>query len=277
MQLGPGDLRPAAVAGLFYPDVPTSLERAVDGHLAQGRRKLADVMTFVERGAPKAIVAPHAGYRYSGDVAGVAYASVVPRADVIRRVVLIGPAHRVAFEGIALPEGAGFDSPLGPVSFDRARIDELVELPYVQRSELAHREEHSLEVHVPFLQRVLGDFELTPLVVGHAKPGQVADLLRRVWGGPETLVVLSTDLSHFHDQDTATIVDEATAAGIVAGRSDLNRREACGAFGLNGLGEFGREHPLDLALLDRRTSGDTAGPRDRVVGYASIGIWEREA
>ncbi len=277
MQLGPSDLRPAAVAGLFYPDVSTSLERAVDRHLEQGRGRLADVSAYAERGAPKAIVAPHAGYRYSGDVAGVAYASIAPRADEIRRVVLIGPAHRVAFDGLALPEGAGFDSPLGAVKFDRAMLDELAQLPFVQSSELAHREEHSLEVHVPFLQRVLGEFELVPLVVGRAEPEQVAEVLRRVWGGPETLVVLSTDLSHFHDQETASIIDEATVAGIVSGRSDLNPREACGAFALNGLGVLGRDRALDLAVLDRRTSGDTAGPRDRVVGYTSIGIWERDA
>lgn len=274
----PSELRPAAVAGLFYPDRAASLLAAVDRHLARGRDTIDRAEAFVERGAPKAVIAPHAGYRYSGDVAGAAYASLRRRAAEVRRVVLIGPAHRVAFEGMALPEGEGFDTPLGAVPFDLSMFDELAQLPFVMRSELAHREEHSLEVHLPFLQRVLGSFELVPMVVGRCPPAEVADLLRRTWGGSETLVVISTDLSHFHDQDTATKIDRATVQRIVQGSApDVEPREACGAFALNGLTEFGRWRPLFRAALDRRTSGDTAGPRDRVVGYAAIGVWETTA
>jgi AmmeMemoRadiSam system protein B len=259
-------VRPPAVAGRFYPGTAGQLGATVTELLADAEQVGA---------APKGVIAPHAGYVYSGPIAATAYASVRARANAIEKVVLLGPAHRVYLDGLALPAADRFATPLGEVEIDAALAARVLELPQVTRSAQAHELEHSLEVHVPFLQTLLPRFTLLPLVVGDASPAEVAQVLERVWGGPETLIVISSDLSHYHDYAEAQRLDEATAAWISSThKPGLDPQRACGARCIDGLLEFSRRHPLTLELLDLRNSGDTAGPRDRVVGYAAFAIRE---
>lgn len=260
-------MRPPAVAGRFYPGVAAELDAVVNRLLA-GVRSLAT-------SSPKGVIAPHAGYVYSGPIAATAYASLRARATQIQTVVLLGPAHRVHLDGLALPAADRFATPLGEIEIDPALAASVLELPQVIRSEQAHALEHSLEVHLPFLQRLIPAFTLLPLLVGDASPTAVAEVLERVWGGPETLIVVSSDLSHYHDYAEAQRLDQATAAWIASTRTPgLDPRRACGARCIDGLLEYGRRHPLALDLLDLRNSGDTAGPRDQVVGYAAFAIRE---
>jgi len=251
---------------MFYPDDPEVLRDDVDRMLAATQRE-------VHRPTPKALVAPHAGYVYSGPVAAAAYAQLAPARGRVERVVLLGPAHRIALRGLALPEADVFDTPLGPVPLDLAAFDAV---PEVERRADAHAREHSLEVHLPFLQRVLGHFSLVPFVVGQASPEEVASVLDRLWGGPETLVVISSDLSHFLPYDEARNIDRATAQHIVAlDPRRLRGDEACGAYPINGLLQVARQRGLHAELLDLRNSFDTAGARrGEVVGYASIAFYE---
>ncbi|HLT38446.1 MAG TPA: AmmeMemoRadiSam system protein B [Enhygromyxa sp.] len=260
-------VRPPAVAGRFYPGVAVELDAVV--------QRLLATATTPGSAAPKGVIAPHAGYVYSGPIAATAYASVRARAAQIEKVVLLGPAHRVYLNGLALPDADRFATPLGEVEIDRTLAAAVLELPQVIRSEQAHALEHSLEVHVPFLQALVPEFTLLPLVVGDASPAAVAEVLDRIWGGPETLIVVSSDLSHYHDYAEARRLDQATADWIASTRSPgLDPRRACGARCIDGLIEYGRRHPLALELLDLRNSGDTAGPRDQVVGYAAFAIRE---
>ena len=255
-------IRPAAVAGLFYPAQPQTLRQ-------QLQRMLADVPTG-ER-APKAIVVPHAGYVYSGEVAASAYARLQPARDRIRRVVLIGPCHRVPLSGLAVPTVGAFETPLGNVLLDGDAIEQLLQLPQVQISDPAHQQEHSLEVQLPFLQQVLDDFRLVPLVVGDADTGQVSQVLQTLWGNDDTLIVISTDLSHYHDYDTARALDTATCRAIETLDGDaIDHDSACGRNPLRGLLAIARDKQLNVTTLALRNSGDTAGKRDRVVGY---GAW----
>jgi AmmeMemoRadiSam system protein B len=259
-------VRPPAVAGRFYPGTAGQLDASVKSLLSAATP---------QGPAPKGIIAPHAGYVYSGPIAATAYASVRTRAAQIEKVILLGPAHRVALDGLALPAADRFATPLGEVEIDAALAAAVLELPQVIRSEQAHALEHSLEVHVPFLQALLPRFTLLPLVVGDASPAEVAQVLERVWGGPETLIVVSSDLSHYHSYADARRIDEATVAWISSTDAPgLDPRRACGARCIDGLIEYGRHHPLDLELLDLRNSGDTAGTRDQVVGYAAFAIRE---
>ena len=254
-------IRPPAVAGTFYPDDPDELRRMVRGYLRQ-----ADSAGPV----PKALIAPHAGYIYSGPVAANAYARLAGAADRIRRVVLLGPSHRVPFRGLAASSADAFATPLGEVPLDRPVIDALLSLPQVRLLDEAHAWEHSLEVHLPFLQEVLGDFRLVPLVVGDATYEEVDGVLERSWDGDETLIVVSSDLSHYHDYATARRLDAATSQAIVELRpQDIHYEDACGRIPVGGLLEAARQHHLRGELLDLRNSGDTAGPRDQVVGYGA--------
>lgn len=261
--------RPPAVAGLFYPDDPAVLRREV-------RRFLAMAPAPTSAPAPKALVAPHAGYIYSGPTAAHAYARLAPRAGRIRRVVLLGPVHRVPVRGLAVPSCARFDTPLGGIDIDRAAMTRLADLPQVVVDDRAHAPEHSLEVHLPFLQQVLGTFELVPLAVGQATPDEVAEVLARLWGGPETLILVSSDLSHYLPYEKARTVDRATVDAILALAPTLGHAQACGATPLNGLLAFARRLGMRAELLDLRNSGDTAGDRDRVVGYAALALYEPE-
>jgi AmmeMemoRadiSam system protein B len=256
--------RPPAVAGTFYPADPRRLAAEVDGHLASAR-------TGAEGAAPKAIVAPHAGYVYSGPVAGSAFAALAPRAARIRRVVLLGPAHYVACRGLALPTVEAFRTPLGDVPLDPGARAALAGLAQVELDDRPHAREHSLEVELPFLQRLLGELALVPLVVGDAADDEVAEVLDRLWGGEETAIVVSTDLSHFLDARAARGRDAATAAAVVAlDAAAVADDDACGARPLRGLLCAARCRGLAGRALDLRNSGDTAGPDDRVVGYGAF-------
>jgi AmmeMemoRadiSam system protein B len=255
--------RPAAVAGLFYPKDPRELAAAVAHALA------VDVPG--DEPPPKAVIVPHAGYVYSGPTAGVGYARLAPLRGRIAHVVLLGPAHRVWVEGLAMSGADAFATPLGTVAVDETLRRRVLALPGVVADDRAHAAEHSLEVQLPFLQATLGEFTLLPLAVGDASPAEVAAILDAVWGGPETLVVVSSDLSHYLDYETARARDRRTAAAIVArDPSAIRDDDACGARPIRGLLVAARRRGLDVRLLDLRSSGDTAGDRDRVVGYAAF-------
>ena len=226
--------------------------------------------------APKAIIAPHAGYMYSGAIAGSIYARLAPLAGVVTRVVLAGPAHRVYVTGAAIPSVEGFASPLGTVALDTQALAKLRALPFVEVSDAAHAREHSLEVHLPFLQSVLGSFSLVPVVVGDASPDEMALLFATVWGGRETLLVVSSDLSHYLPYQSARGRDRDTARAIVELQATLVPEEACGAAPINGLLRAARDRGLIAELVDLRNSGDTAGGTDRVVGYGAFAFTERE-
>jgi AmmeMemoRadiSam system protein B len=246
------------------------------GLAAEVAAYLADARTSVAPGhAPKAIIAPHAGYVYSGPVAASVYARLAPLRASVTRVVLAGPAHRVYVRGAAIPDADAFDSPLGAVALDRPVLERLGALPFVEVSARAHAFEHSLEVHLPFLQSVLDVFSLVPVVVGDATPAQMAQLLEAAWGGAETLVVVSSDLSHYHPYGVAQAMDRRTSERILRLDTTLEPDEACGAAPINGVLEVARRRGLAPELLDLRNSGDTAGSRDRVVGYAAFAFHER--
>ncbi len=255
-------IRDPAVAGLFYSEDPVVLQQQLDGFLSEEPRI---------RTSPKALIVPHAGYIYSGPVAASAYTQLFPIRDRIQRVVLLGPAHRVGFHGLAASSAEYFSTPLGMIHVDRQATDDILDLPQVRLFDDAHLEEHSLEVQLPFLQTVLGeDFSLVPLVVGEAHAKEVAEVLERLWGGPETLLVISSDLSHYQDYETARRLDSATSAAIEQlDAQALNYQQACGRNPVSGLLVAARHHHLQVKTLDLRNSGDTAGGRDRVVGYGA--------
>jgi len=264
-------VRPAAVAGAFYPGEAPALAAEVVRCLREARRPSAPVPP------PKALIAPHAGFIYSGPVAGSAYARIEPLAGVTSRVVLLGPAHRVFVHGAAVPSVEAFETPLGRVPLDTQALARLRELPFVQTSDRAHAAEHSLEVQLPFLQAVLGDFRLVPVVVGDATPDEVASILELLWGGEETLVVVSSDLSHFLPYAAAAERDRATAGAILRRESSIEPEEACGAAPVNGLLVVARRRGLRVELADLRNSGDTAGGRSQVVGYGAFLLEEAKA
>jgi MEMO1 family protein len=251
-----------AVAGLFYPDDADTLREMVSGFLASA------VQT--DKAPPKAIIVPHAGYIYSGPVAASVYARLSGGRDKIHRVVLLGPSHRVGFHGLAVSGASTFRTPLGDIPIDRQALDSALELPQVVRFDAAHATEHSLEVQLPFLQLLLEDFELVPLVVGDASSQEVAEVLQRLWGGPETLVVISSDLSHFHDYATACRLDRATSESIVALHPErLGYDDACGRIPVSGMLLLAKRLGLQGELVDLRNSGDTAGDKQQVVGYGA--------
>jgi MEMO1 family protein len=256
-------IRPPAVAGSFYPDRPECLNAALESFLAEADTRPAE--------RAKAVIAPHAGYRYSGPVAGRAFAEVRVGAASTRRVAVIGPTHFVPVRGLAVPEATAFRTPLGDVPLDAGAIEPVLDLPQVQIADAPHRDEHALEVELPFLQAVLGDFALVPLVVGDATPEEVAQVLDRLWDGPDTLFVISSDLSHYEPYARAREHDAATAASIEAlDEAPLGPGDACGHLAIAGLLIEARRRSLGVRRLDLRNSGDTAGPKDRVVGY---GAW----
>jgi AmmeMemoRadiSam system protein B/AmmeMemoRadiSam system protein A len=263
--------RPAAVAGTFYPGEQTTLARELLGMLDETRD------APLVPGFPKALVVPHAGYIYSGQVAAHAYALLRPAMGIVKRVVLLGPCHRVAVRGLALPEATAFETPLGRVEVDEAAVAALKGLPQVSVNAATHAHEHSLEVQLPFLQQVLKGFKVVPLVVGEATREQVAEVLDRLWGGPETLIVISSDLSHYHPYDAARAIDRKTVQAIAAFRTDIDHMQACGATPLTGFLHTAKRRGMQPELLDARNSGDTAGGRDRVVGYASFAFWDQRA
>ena len=261
-------IRPTAVAGMFYPASARALTRELEALLA------ATPPVEANSAVPKALIVPHAGYVYSGSVAASAYAALAPASKCIRRVVLLGPAHRIALRGLALPQATAFATPLGTVFLDPELTAAALALPQVTQSDLAHQQEHSLEVQLPFLQTVLDEFTLLPIVVGEATTQDVAELLDRVWGGPETLIVISSDLSHYHAYSDAQRLDSATARIILTLSPLADFRQACGATPVNGLLSCARKRALVPRLIALRNSGDAAGDKARVVGYGAFAFNE---
>ena len=260
-------VRPPAVAGLFYPQDARQLRRAVEDCIAAAPRR-------DRPRPPKALIVPHAGYPYSGPVAGSAYRLLRESLAPVRHVVMLGPSHRVPMRGLAVPSVECFATPLGEVPLDTASIQRLRELGLVGVSDAPHAAEHSLEVQLPFLQVVLPEFDIVPIAVGSSPPEQVAQALDGAWNGAGTLIVVSTDLSHYHTSEEARLLDAGTTRAILERRSDLPDEQACGARAINGLMQVVRRRGLAVELLDQRNSGDTAGDRSRVVGYGSYAIYE---
>jgi MEMO1 family protein len=265
MNNSPGGLdaivRPPAVAGYFYPGAPEELQYMVSRLLDQAE---------ATGPVPKALIAPHAGYIYSGPTAAIAYASLRARARDITRVILLGPAHRVYIRGLALSRATHFATPLGKITVDQEAIKMLGKLKQVNISDAAHEQEHSLEVHLPFLQILLEDFQIVPLVAGEANPAEVAEVLELLWGGEETLIIISSDLSHYHNYETARLLDQSTTMSIEKLQLEqIGSQQACGCIPVQGLLHVARSRQMKVRTLDLRNSGDTAGSRDRVVGYGA--------
>jgi AmmeMemoRadiSam system protein B len=257
------DVRAPALAGSFYPASPAELGATIDRLLAAVPRAPREV-------CPKALIVPHAGYVYSGPIAASAFARIQPFAERITRVVLVGPAHRVFVEGLVSPGASRLRTPLGDVEVDDAAL-RAIDVP---AHPLAHAREHSLEVELPFLQRVAPLAKIVPLAGSRAKPEVVARVLDQLWGGPETLIVISTDLSHFLPYTQGRTVDEQTCARIVALDPTIESERACGSIGINGLLWLARAKQLRVELVDLRSSGDTAGSREEVVGYGAFALYE---
>jgi MEMO1 family protein len=258
--------RPPAVAGLFYPENANELRRDVSHYIDTCMPRAAVA------GRLKALIVPHAGYPYSGPVAGCAYRRLREWAAGIRHVVMIGPSHRVPIRGLAVPSVDAFTTPLGNVPVDVVGRERLLELGIAGVSDAAHAREHSLEVQLPFLQVVLDDFDILPVTAGFATVDQVARVIDAAWGGPETLVLISSDLSHYHTWSEARQLDTETTRAIVERRSDVADEQACGACAINGLMQVARRRGLTVELLDQRNSGDTAGDHSRVVGYGAYAL-----
>ncbi len=259
-------VRPAAVAGSFYPGDPSTLHDTVAQLLNNVRHPVHPA---------KAIIAPHAGYIYSGPTAARAYAGLRPVKDTISRVILLGPAHRVYTHGIALSTAACFSTPLGNVAIDIKSQGQIDQFDYVHYHDAAHAQEHSLEVHLPFLQSVIGNFTLVPALVGDSEPTQVANVLEELWGDEHTLIVISSDLSHYHDYGMANRIDSETC-DLISGFNfqEIDSKRACGYMPIRGLLLLAKQKNMHVDLLDRCNSGDTAGDRDRVVGYSAFALSE---
>ena len=262
-------VRAPAVAGLFSPAEPARLRADVEAMLAAARRA-DDGGT-----APAALIVPHAGYVYSGPTAALAWARAEARRGRVRRVVMLGPAHRVGVRALALPGCRAMDTPLGPVEVEvPAQIEELAAAGLVVTRPDVHAAEHSLEVQLPFLAAVLPGASVVPLAVGWVAPDRAAEAIRPFLGRPDTLVVISSDLSHYLPLAEARRVDEATIERILALRADIDHEEACGATGVNALLLAAGERGLVPRLLGSATSADTIGSPDRVVGYAAVAFYE---
>jgi AmmeMemoRadiSam system protein B len=259
-------VRHPVVAGSFYPSDADELRQLVQFCLAGARRSVLHHLT-------KAFILPHAGLIYSGSIAGSGYLQLENDRDIVQRVILLGPSHHIAFRGLAVSTGSVFATPLGEIPTDETAIESILDHPGVQMMEAAHAREHSLEVHLPFLQMVLGHFQLVPLVVGNARETDVAAVLERLWGGPETRIIISSDLSHYHDYAVAHRLDMETASRIEKLQS-VDPDQACGAVPLNGLLHAARHHRLTSHTLDLRNSGDTAGSRSHAVGYGAFAFTE---
>ena len=260
-------IRPPAVAGFFYPGDRAELSEMVS-------ELIAGVSVNPLPPTPKAYIVPHAGYVYSGSTAAIAYATAARQRASLRRIIVIGPSHRVYLEGAAVPNVQAFATPLGEIPIDQELKRAVLDVPGVIESDHPHRLEHSLEVQLPFLQLALGDFPLVPIVVGSASAQQVAAMLDAVWGDTDTLVLASSDLSHYHSYRAAQNVDAQTTSAILNRQTNLTGEQACGAVAINGLLHCARERDLKVTELARCNSGDTAGDKDRVVGYGAYALYE---
>ncbi|MCU7939539.1 MAG: AmmeMemoRadiSam system protein B [gamma proteobacterium symbiont of Bathyaustriella thionipta] len=258
------EIREPAVAGSFYPDDSAELDSAVQAYLNNCDVKATDKQ-------PLAMIVPHAGYMYSAPIAASAYKQLIPFAEQISKVVLLGPSHRTPLLGIATSSLNAFQTPLGIIPLDKKTIEQLNQFPYVQTYDEAHNQEHSLEVQLPFLQKILTNFTLVPLVIGQIDDQQVSDVIESLWQDEHTLILISSDLSHYLDYDKAKRCDQATCQSIEAfNPQNIHYEQACGRSGIAGMLLSAKKHHLQIQTLDLRNSGDTAGTRDRVVGY---GAW----
>lgn len=263
-------IRPAAVAGMFYPAQREALATMIAGLLGEG------CVEDESAACPKALIVPHAGYVYSGKVAAEAYTQLCPHRARIKRVVLLGPSHRVGFRGLAVTGADAYRTPLGDVALDVKSARELTTLPQVQLLDQAHAGEHSLEVQVPFLQSVLDAFTLLPIVVGDASAEEVAEVIERFWYDEHTVFVISSDLSHYLDYDTAQRVDHVTCQAIENLAGELIAYEqACGRNPVKGLLLSARRHHVMPVTLRLCNSGDTSGDKRRVVGYGAWAFYQR--
>lgn len=262
-------IKQPAVAGYFYPSEHAELQHMLDDMLKNATRQSPP---------PKAIMAPHAGYVYSGPIAANAYATLFPVKDKIKKVILLGPAHRVYVKGMALSSASHFATPLGEIQIDTGLKNQVLKLPEVEIMDEAYTQEHSLEVHLPFLQTVLKQFTFLPVVVGDASPEAVASVIKSVWGGEDTLIVVSTDLSHYHDYQTAKRIDTHTADLIKQLLYEkVGPKQACGCRPIGGLLKVAKDEGHEVTILDVRNSGDTAGSHDRVVGYGAFLLYEKNS
>jgi MEMO1 family protein len=269
MKTGPvaatGKVRRAACAGRFYPSAPELLRTGVTTYLEAAGRPAGE--------SPKALISPHAGYVYSGAIAGTAYAQWGAERERIRRIVLMGPSHFMDFPGLALSSASAFETPLGVVPMDAAGVESLALLSQVRFLDEAHQPEHGLEVQLPFLQVVLESFTIVPVLVGSASDLEVEEVFERLGDGATTRIVVSSDLSHYHDYDTAQTIDSATARAIEDLRPEAIESDmACGCRAIRGLLGWARKRGYGVKTLDLRNSGDTAGSRDRVVGYGAFWV-----
>lgn len=268
-------VRTPAVAGSFYSASPAKLEQEINEYLKQAHtqeHRTAELRALSER-RPLALIAPHAGHIYSGPIAAYAYSLLPPFKKQIKRVVLLGPVHRVAEEGIALPTANYFETPLGKIEIDQPACEQLSAFHNVKFNDAAHAQEHSLEVHLPFLQRVLDEFKLIPIAVGDIASQALAEVILTLWD-ESTLILVSSDLSHYHDYFTAKELDDNTCHHICEGEALTSFQQACGAIPINGLLVAAQQKHLHATLLDARSSGDTAGDKSRVVGYAAFAFFE---
>ncbi len=258
-------IREPAVAGLFYPNNAKVLQELLNDILNNAPARNI---------TPRAIIVPHAGYIYSGEIAASAYKLLEPLREKIRRVVLLGPTHRVAVHGCAVSSADYFRTPLGDIAIDTDAVQALLKNPNVQLSDMAHQDEHSLEVHLPFLQTVLDEFSLVPIAVGDMTSSAVEEVLDLFWDDPATFFVISSDLSHFHDYKTAQEIDQQTTTAIEQLQfGTITGEMACGTYPVNGLLKFAKKHNLHCKTLDLRNSGDTEGDKNRVVGYGAYAFY----
>lgn len=268
-------IRPAAVAGLFYPDDEAQLREDISSMLSAANAVVAEAAS---KKSPKAIIVPHAGYVYSGPVAASAYALLFAARDTITRVILLGPSHRVPLTGMATSTADCFETPLGTVTLDHSAIDNILALPQVKPYDLGHAQEHSLEVHLPFLQFILPSFKLVPVVVGDTSAEEVQQVLELLWGGKETLIVISSDLSHYHSYKISQQMDLTTCRAIESlDDTHIDYERACGRIPVSGMLRAARHHNMKVKTLDLRNSGDTAGTKDSVVGYGAWAFEEHHA
>lgn len=258
-------VRACAVAGTFYPADPKTLDHTVEELFSKSQVDTHDPMVM-----PKALIVPHAGYVYSGPIAASAYTLLKGFISAVSRVIILGPAHRVYVKGLALSEAKSFDTPLGSMPLDVDTINKISTMPQVIFSENAHHDEHSLEVQLPFLRKLSSDIQIVPLLVGDTSPQDVAEVLLELWDGAETVVLVSSDLSHYLPYEAAKKVDYQTAQQILDLKGPLNYDQACGSMPINGLLLAAKKHRLKVRLLDLRNSGDTAGDRSQVVGYSAF-------
>jgi len=271
------NIRPPAVASMFYPVGAAELRKAVQNYLSNaGTEEDVSQLKKEEFAELRTLIVPHAGYIYSGKIAASAYRLLEQNKNQFKRVLLLGPAHRVLLEGAAFPEMVAFETPLGEITLDKELIEKiLAEFSWISVSDKAHAEEHCLEVQLPFLQETLGEFKLLPLVVGDAKTELLAALIQQFSKDHETLIVISTDLSHFHDYETAREIDGRTANAIeLLEQNRISTEDACGAYPLRGALLAASQNQWKVHRLGLCNSGDTAGERGRVVGY---GAWAMTA